>query len=502
MNRTFQNLLLFLCVLFPTNMAAQKKDAKTEKTVTVLYIRHGQSYWNKHEFYCFTSRNCKDAKLTSKGWVDAIKAQNYFKDANPNDYVFYSSPLRRAFATLVSATAKMNWAQWDTENIEKKKDPIPLVIRPELREVGGSDTLPKTLYDWDAKTKTEETAQRDLIKHLAEYPTLNKTIEELWKGKTIKELKASIKDNSKLNLQILNPLKWNEQGTVAQDGFQITERFALNAETVQADWESKSLQYKNSLTKSLDWENWQDNIKNAFKAMAQAADRDGQDPRTVLIGGHSQVVYGLGWLFGRKLPGWEILKNHKIANGAILKFQINMEGEIISNPTFSSRCPSKPVCFEHNDYNQEQDSICTQAKGQCPLPKEPKSPNAGETQKKEPALIVNQQAVSYSRTRETWKCGKSVLIQGSDPLLYVTIEKHWIPAKRYPFVELGEDKCKPKQKVAASKYSQASDANSRLTFFFFGLVMFLSLYVFYRKSMIKEDSEYSILNTNGEDSEI
>lgn len=513
MKRTLQSLLLLLCVLFSTNMAAQEKDAKTEKKVTVLYIRHGQSYWNANEKLCYLSgklskyRGCKDAKLTDKGWIDAIKAQNYFKDADPNEYVFYSSPLRRAFGTLVSATAKMNWAQWDTKNPDDKNEPIPLVIRPELREVGGTDTLPKTLNTWDMNgyKKSEEAAQEELINHLARYPYLDKSIKELWEKKTITELEA----NSKLNLQILNPFKWNEQGTIVQDGFQITDRFALNAKTVLKDWKSKSLQYKkkwfNPFDKEFDVENWQSKIEKAFKAMATKAveGRDGQVPRTVLIGGHSQVVYGLGIIGSQSedLSGWNILKNHKIANGAILKFEINMEGEIISDPTFPSRCPytREPVCFEHKDDNTKQSSICTQAaKGQCP--KEPKS-NADETQKKEPALIVNQQPVSYSQTGETWKCGQSVLIK-DDPLLYVNGEDNWIHAKKYPFVKLGHDKCRSEQKVAASKYSQASDANSRLTFFFFGLVMFLSLYVFHRKSMIKEDSEYSLLNTNGEASEI
>jgi len=56
--------------------------------------------------------------------------------------------------------------------------------------------------------------------------------------------------------------------------------------------------------------------------------------------------------------------------------------------------------------------------------------------------------------------------------------------------------------VAVSNHSKPSDAASRLPYFFFGAVMFLGLYVVYIKRKSKEESYYSLLDTNGGASEL
>merc|ERR1719471_752328 len=54
--------------------------------------------------------------------------------------------------------------------------------------------------------------------------------------------------------------------------------------------------------------------------------------------------------------------------------------------------------------------------------------------------------------------------------------------------------------VAASNLPESSNTASRLAFFFFGAFIFLGMYVVYSKNISKEESYYSLLNTNGDGS--
>jgi len=56
--------------------------------------------------------------------------------------------------------------------------------------------------------------------------------------------------------------------------------------------------------------------------------------------------------------------------------------------------------------------------------------------------------------------------------------------------------------VAASNLPESSNTASRLAFFFFGAFIFLGMYAVYSKSISKEESYYSLLNTNGDGSEL
>lgn len=56
--------------------------------------------------------------------------------------------------------------------------------------------------------------------------------------------------------------------------------------------------------------------------------------------------------------------------------------------------------------------------------------------------------------------------------------------------------------VAASNLPKSSNTASRLAFFFFGAFIFLGMYVVYSKNISKEESYYSLLNTNGDGSEL
>lgn len=321
-------------------------------SVKVHYIRHGQSTWNtltkgREAVTCSRAaggKGCYDAKLTDKGWKDAIKNQAVFEGESADDYVFFSSPLRRAFATLVSATKKMNFPETKTK----------ITIRPELRETGSMDTFSKVLQEppIDYLIKLGDLYREDLDPGREKLKTLLETYPTA--------------DNLKDLTEQSDPYKWDVNGQPIQGdaGINVATRFDV---IVSVENGFNGRWFRNTLAKTFPTGNtdeqvrtWAVHMTDAFKTMAAAALEGRTDnPRKILIGGHSQIVFALTRMT-RLTEGhtqWPVelsTKALKIANGAILTFTIDSEsGLITSAPTLNDVIvpnkprPSQPVCFEH-----------------------------------------------------------------------------------------------------------------------------------------------------------
>lgn len=317
------------------------------KRVKVEYIRHGQSEWNYRQGWCFVfNRGCQDAKLTKKGWVDAVKVQDAYDGKDPNKYIFLASPLRRAFMTLVTATKGMNWGQM--------QGPMDIQIRPEFREVGTRDACSKVLAEPGCKASQDPATPNDpgrekLRTLLTTYSSLQKTKDD-FDGK--------------------DPTTFTATGQSSGDGIPVADRFNLiiDDQVFHKEWYKDTLQSKNRWSKI---EPWARRIVQLFQTVAsEAAEQD----KTILIGGHSQIVFALSQMTkkgtdfaaeGVSWPWQMDSSSGKLANGAVLRFEVDSDtGKIVTTPKidFEIRPSGAPsVCFEEKHNNCHIEAVCQRA---------------------------------------------------------------------------------------------------------------------------------------------
>jgi broad specificity phosphatase PhoE len=264
------------------------------ETITVKYIRHGESKWNKAFILgdkaltkiCQTLKTKKqvstyfDAELTKEGIQQVKRSQSEFSEEDVNDALLFASPLRRATATIALAT--------DESFRNSSTEKTTIYIHPTLWENGGDQDC--NLIDG---TRYEDYSGEEASDIL------------IWEGKKYPRSQAEILDQY---------------------------MFGLNLTKYQAD--TTKFAKRKALKKKKNHHGDDHHLDTFWHDVFELASE--KSKTKVLIGGHSLnmknhiAFHAFNSAEDKAKSSWANMAKKKMRNGDVITFQVTRNGSNFS----------------------------------------------------------------------------------------------------------------------------------------------------------------------------